>query len=166
MAVQIVDPNGDGATSDWTEAGSPGGGSSYQFVDNGVRQPSTDSIDTDYLTSQTNAQVEIHSMGTFTASAITQVKVWIRCKKQAGDGENVNVSVYMGGGWEADQALDPTTSWSWRSLTYSGSWNQSDLNALEVRFTMVRPTGGSAEISEHYAEITYTGGATSRSHFV
>lgn len=166
MAVQYVDPNGDD-TANWTQAGSPGGASNYQHVDNAVRQPSTDSIDNDYLVSQTNGQVETHDMTTFTASTITSVKVWARCQRLADLSENIATSVYMGGGFEANQDLDPEeTTWAWKSVTFSGAWNQVDLDALQVRFTTTRPTGGGVWLSEHYAEITYSGGATSRSHFV
>ncbi len=163
MATGYVDPNADGSPLQWTTGGAPQA-NHYNYIDDATRQPTAPDTADLILTSVT-AKQETYGMATLAGVAsITSITVWAYCIYSGT--ANMTANIYVDAGWKTAQNLNPTTSWSWKSVTFNGSWDQSDLDDLQIRFVS-SVSGGNVQIAAAYAEVTYTpSGASAARSFV
>lgn len=152
MAAGIVRPNIDGATLDFVpDAGTV----HFDRVNEVVTQPTAPSTASGYLSMGSGAaKVEILGMETIAGvSAVSQIKVWVYSSFTA-DGPTFTASIFVGGVFVADVSFAAAAAAGWYSATFSGSWTQADLDALQVRMTFSSgsPVG---TLYAMYAEATY-----------
>jgi len=156
MATGYVDPNANGTTIEW----SPSAGTNYECVDDGVREPNAPDT-SDYVNTGSGGDIDEYQMTTLTgADSITEIKVWAYVKGFGPDPFYMNI--YVDGAWQTEQSVTISDSWAWYSATFSGSWSQSDLDALQVRIK----SGAAEDCAAVYAEITYTATAPTVSTFM
>ena len=89
----------------------------------------------------------------------------VPCSPHTEQGWEIDLSFDNGSSWEGDvKGLDcPWDSYGWRSVTYTGSWNQTQINNLAIKTILdVSPANGPgvAYMEEVYVEITYGESAT------
>ena len=146
-----VDPNGDGTTLQWTPTPS---GTHYTTIDDGTRQPSVPNI-SDYVARSGVAAGDIYDLTSISSvSSVSQITIWAYGSVTGAGG--INTSIYVGGAWQADQLLNLTSSNSWLSLTFTGTWTQADLDALQVRIALPPQNGPTRYIYALYGVVTYT----------
>ena len=139
MADTIVRPNADGTNTAWSGTISP----DWDNVDEAETQPGTAALDGNELSTSGGAGTAVQDVafGTFTASgSVTKVAVWARAADQNGNlaASQTTVQVFMGGAWQTAQNSGWTSTEAWHSYTFTGTWAQADLDALQVRFTCTR----------------------------
>ena len=176
-----LDPNADGSTLEWTPST---GTSHYAVVDDAARQP-TDPGTSDYLrsshpgnTTGTKTEELGFATATLASGALTEVKVWVRAYAGGigASSAKLDCQVYLGGAWQtAQNVFTGATSSAWFSVTFTGSWNQTDLDNLQVRLLHVKTsTSGvypstcdvyevyvdvpTASDGNHHPQIVYPGG--------
>lgn len=161
VQTAYLDPDGDGATTDWSTTdwsttGPPG--SHYEEVNDGTREPNApDTNDYVYCVGGGDNRNEEFTMTT--VAGVTECsEVTIRAHGYEDENCDVTCQVYLGGEWKTavDFAFDDG-SYNWKSATFSGTWDQDDIDALQVRLLRV-VSGPSDEcrVATFYAEITYT----------
>ena len=125
-----VDPNGDAATSGWVPTPS---GTHFTTINDAIRQPTVPDT-TDYISAGDVGGQDDFNMTTFTAATVTQIKVWVYGESPAAQAV-FQGNIYVSGAWQAPGTFTVGTpgSPSWGSITYTGSWNQTDLDNLQVR---------------------------------
>jgi len=73
----------------------------------------------------------------------------------------VSGDVYLAGGWVSQTSWAFTTSNSWKSITYDGTWTPGSLDAMQTK--LVYNGGGNSSFSSSvfalYALVTYTAAA-------
>ena|ERR1035437_1503310 len=148
-----VDPNGDSTPLQWSPIP---GATHYTALDDGIRQPTAGGT-ADYITSSANGKIDIFDMSTLTVGSVSNVTVWAY---NAGVTANcVSVSIYMGGGWTALTAIGVVSSVAWRSVSFNGTWTQSDLNAMQVKVQNTETNVPFvATVDSLYCVVTYTAG--------
>lgn len=150
MATTILRPNGDGATLQWTPTPS---GTHYTTIDEVVTNPTAGDI-TDYISATLIAKVDIVDLETISGdNTCSQVVVNAYVENLAGQ-SSIKVSIYMGGAWQTDVTLTDAVK-AWRTATFNGSWVQTDINAMKIRFTSFIPIFGQCWVYTAYANVTY-----------
>lgn len=156
MAIGHVNPEGDGTVA-LTPSGS-GNHWSNILVDAAYRQPSShfsgqyDPANYESGGSSPAYVTDEYLMGTISGvSAVSSVKIWIWVSG-AGGGESFEVSVFLGGSYQTPQS--DFGAGAWKSFEFTGSWTQSDLDALKVKVGLQSDYG--SFLVAMYAEITYT----------
>ncbi len=124
----------------------------WSNVDNGIRQPDVngitlDSMD-DGLTGVAVFNMSNVVMGTDLTTAIL---VWIYAKGEGG-GDDIEGDLNIAGGFEGQSAFSITASNSWKSLTFTGSWTDTQVDAMTVEVTAA-PGFDRVTLFECYAEI-------------
>ena len=160
MATQWLIPNGDGSVNTWTLAGAPG--DYYTVIDDAILPPNDSSGENLQCTAVKISEI---AYTTITAAAITSIVVYVSCSEGGAPGSpNIDVDIYMDGGWLGDKNIIPEASSGWKNTTaWTGSWDQADINAIQTRITG-HPDGGIILVYEIDVLVTYSGGATTRSH--
>ena len=130
-------------------------------VDEEVTQPSTPDGYPDDWSCDPDDHGEIIVMGfpdtIDDVGIITNITVWTYGETMEED--YPAISIYMGGDWEDDQNcnLPGYTLGGWTSDSFDGSWNQTDMNGLQVRYTANTDTKyGSHSLWCVYVIVTYT----------
>jgi hypothetical protein len=153
MAIAYLDPNGDIGTPQWT---GDGVNPNYTLIDDAVRQPTAPDSD---ATLAESLSVDTYAMTSATVGEVTSIRVWVYVASVGLGEAKVNINA---GGWQTQQTLVNDAGISdWYSVEFTGSWGQSDLDALEVELTGERQTGGGVQVYAMYAEVTYTVGGVS-----
>ncbi|PIP21803.1 MAG: hypothetical protein COX39_00925, partial [Candidatus Nealsonbacteria bacterium CG23_combo_of_CG06-09_8_20_14_all_40_13] len=150
-----VDPNGDNAVAWDTPVPA---GTHYTTVDDGTRQPAEPNT-ADYIShSGAPATDDDFDMATIAgADSVTSIKIWAYAKHELATFLNLNI--YVDGAWQTQNSDNTLTgTYAWYSATWTGTWDQTDLDNLLVR---VRKTGmaSTETVAAMYAEITYTTGS-------
>ncbi len=144
-----LDPDGDDAVAWETSTGA----NHYTEIDDGVRQPDTPN-GTD-LIEELGVDVTVDDDFTMTSIEgvveVSSVEIWVRSIKLGGTEITLSVDLYIGGSW---QGLQEVEMGGWNSITFNGSWNQEDLDALKVRIR--KSNTGGVDVHAMYAEVTYT----------
>lgn len=153
-AVGYVDPDGDGSTVTWDCAG-PSCPTTYNYVqvNDSVRQPSAPDT-TEYLTGLSD-DIDEYDMETISGvESVSQIMVWVYGKSdQEWDDYDLELNIYVDGSWQTAENVNLTTSYQWLNATFTGSWDQTDLDNLQVRVQYTGPW--EASVAAVYAEITY-----------
>lgn len=165
MATGYVDPNGDGSTLEWSPIG---GGSHYVEVDDGTRSPTAPDT-ANYIsaagTGNGTRTDELHCGTIASVSSVSSVKIYIYASTagSGAGGASLKCNINMGG-WQTEQTVfSGSQSAGWFSVTFNGTWTQSDLDGLQIRLAHVRTLGLVAACTVYavYGEITYTAGGGS-----
>ena len=158
----FIDPNGDGTNIEWTPTP---GGTHYTTVDGGTRQPTTPSAGelADYVSETLHGDRDEYDYTTITVDPTagwTSVTVWTYGRYTEGGGAptlHIGGNIYVGAAWQTEGDFGHLNgSDSWKSLTWSGTWTQADLDAFQTRLRIDDIEGGTGKIYEMYAAITYT----------
>lgn len=150
MPVRYLDPNSD-AKSEWTEAPV---GPAWSALDDGTRQPSTPDT-SDNINTPTTGQLSRQDLTTFTLASgevVTQVKGWFYCETGATGSMVVS---FQGPITTISLTVAAGSSAAWRSITYTGSLTQANLDALQLQAQSVT-TGATRKVHAMYAEVTTT----------
>jgi len=149
MATEYLDPNSN-ITSVWKTY-------NYTNIDNGVRQPSTNTSDYIQWNKSDDDEIQAYGMSNLSSlTSITSIKVWVYGKRTSDD-PDLQCRINVGGSYEDYQNFGLTSTSSWHSLTFNGTWTDTDVNALGVYFL----SGSIGNFSDNkiylvYAEITGT----------
>ena len=164
MAIDYVDPNGDGTVTSYWYDEPMQFNNYYQKIDDAVREPLTDSITTTYLYLDYDhwvGNINFH-MTTLTVLSVTKIKVWIYARKDY-SGSWIKGDISKDGiSFVGEQNFNITGSAGWHSITFdvSGSpWNQTDLNGLQVKLygnCDSEEEGDRTIVYAMYVEVTYT----------
>jgi len=152
-----VDPNGDVATG-WTP--NPAG-THYTCIDDGTRQPSTPNT-SDLLNGTSNNAIDTFNMTTLSsASSVTNVTIWgYGTVSDSGVGNAVHGYTNLTGATTPTNFSFTNTA-SWKSISFSGTWTQANLDGLQVSIKNIFPVPlTSAHIYALYCVITYTSSTT------
>ena len=157
--VGYCDPNGDSSIG-WTPTPP---GTSFSTIDEGTRQP--DVPDTaDYVRGAGGGiATDIYDMSTLTGvDSVSQVVLWAYGILGGAKGIPAVVGdVYLAGGWVGLASWGFTTSNSWKSITYNGSWTSGSLDAMQTK--LAYSGGGNSScvssVFALYALVTYTASA-------
>lgn len=151
-ATIFLYPNSD-VTTEWNVTNVPPDTLHYQAINEVT-------LDTaDYISHVGETYTDAFDMTTETfTGTITQVTIIAYCRLPTSLPANplVTASVYMGGVWQTGATLpcpqspDPADL---VSVSFDGTWNQTDLNNLQIRF--VKTGTGGATIWRAYARATY-----------
>lgn len=153
MAVEIINPNGDGTTLELTSTG--GAHWDNILVDAAYRQPSSHFL---LLTTPANfegggvAYTDEYLMESLAdVASVSSVKVWVWIGV-GGGGETCEVSAYLGGSYQTPISNSAPGS-TWTSYEFTGDWTQGDLDALKIKITLSSDYGSA--LLAMYAEVTY-----------
>ena len=149
MATEYLDPNSN-ITSVWKTY-------NYTNIDNGVRQPSTNTSDYIQWNKSDDDEIQAYGMSNLSSlTSITSIKVWVYGKRTSHD-PDLQCRINVGGSYEDYQNFGLTSTSSWHSLTFNGTWTDTDVNALGVYF-LSGSIGGFSDNKIYlvYAEITGT----------
>ncbi len=131
----------------------------YTDIDNEVRQPNIDSIDSDQMDDGIGANatfiMENISLSNNTATKIT---IWVYAQGNIA-GDTLEVDLYINGSWRGNKATGLDTTKAWYSANYSGSWNESDIDDMKTRVISI-PSGDRVDLFELYAEVSYPNNIT------
>lgn len=160
MATGTVYPNADGSTVEWTTQGSS---NHWENIDEDPDSPN----DSDYNWTSSDADQDEVAMDTISGvSTVTEVEVYARGMASGAGGDDIQAQIYMGGSWQTAKSFGFTSSASNKTVSWTGSWSQSDMDALQVRFIAGIPIGGSVTVYAMEANITYTLAAGGNSYVV
>lgn len=151
MATANLEPNGD-ASAGWVSTL----GTHYGAVAKATAQPTAPST-TDYIyVSGGGPSTADLNMATTTVASVSQVKVWVYGDNGAGNAQELQINVNMGG-WQTQSGnIWNGVGAGWRSATFNGSWTQGNLDGLQVRLYGFDDGYNSPIAYAVYAEITYT----------
>ncbi len=151
--ASYLDPNNDGATIQWTRSA---GTKNYTCIDDAIRQPDMWPGTLDYVSTITLGYVDVYTFPDTIqgVDSVSNVTVWVCGNNDGGESPTVDLSVYMGGGWAANQTASLVNDAAWYSKSFNGTWTQADLDNLQVRFTK---SGGAGIASVYimYVIVTY-----------
>ena len=161
-ATGYVEPSADTATK---EIGGvePSGTDHYLALADGLWSDTTpDIFDYVYGYFQATAGLsDVYDMTTVdmdggTASNIT---VWGYGHVAAGGGFFWKTLVTLDGTPTTLTDFEMTTSDSWKSTSFDGSWSQADLDGMTLQITLVTPSGpATSRMRATYAVVTYSAG--------
>jgi hypothetical protein len=147
-------PTGDGATLEWTPSTA---GAHYVLIDDNAGT-------SDYISVANTSgptKIDIQTYTTFTVGSVSQIMLSIYGKLNNADGQTPTAGIYMAGGW-TDQGLPFTDTAAWYYLTFTGTWTQADLNAMQSRVSRVIGTR-TATIYSIKRTVTYSAAASALS---
>ncbi len=150
MPSGTINPSGDGATTDWEPSA---GGNNAALVDDGIQPPTNPPTDT-FVSSDIEGIVDEYQMTTLVVGSVSQVIVWVNLIDMEGGSNEVDVSIFVNGGWEADIAVTAPAAQGWDSATFNGAWTQANLDALQVRLTC-KSAGPVIKVYEVTGVVTY-----------
>jgi hypothetical protein len=153
VPTYYLDPDGDDK-ADWTEVPV---GTAFSALDDGVRQLATPDT-SDYVQSSTHAQVTRFNLETFTLSAgetVTSVTAWAHVAL-ASSNHSVSLIPRIAGGAAASGVQ--LASDGWGSNTWTRSFTQSEVNALQIQLTLneTAAEAGSTKVHAVYLEVETT----------
>ena len=139
----------EGDTKTWT----PSTGTDHlALLKKGVVSPVVPDI-TSYVSAIVDGKIDRFTVSNTILSAVTDITVWVYAS--ATTDTKIQVNVFTGGTWGSYSDIVPTDSVAgWYSKTFSGSFAQSDLDALAVGLKNVRATSGTATIYAVYVVVT------------
>jgi hypothetical protein len=112
--------------------------------------------------SDSSGSYDVFSMGTVNMNGGTAsgINVYAYCSSTPCEGQATNfwdIAINTGSGWSDNQPINcPCGSNGWGSITFTGRWTQTQIDALQVRATARIPDFGEAHLDELYATIAYT----------
>ena len=144
--------NSDGETVTW---GVAVGGDHYLYLNyDPVSQPVEPSnlsgVSGDFGT------LDQYGFGTGVMAAPGTVDVWVYVENLDGsDAIRLGVALYMNGGWltEQNQSIAAAAK-GWKQYTFTGSWNQTDLDAMQVAIQQNDPGEAGLFVRRLYAVVS------------
>lgn len=155
-------PDGTVSSTGWTVTPS---GSAHTVVDEGISPNTSDLISSGTSGSGGEvAQFNMTSPSSVDSATSVQVFIHARSSPVNSDADTVSIELLVNGnpvGTPGTATM--TASYSDYSQTFNGSWNQSDIDSMQVRLTRNALGGGNpnnrddnVEIANVYATVTYT----------
>ena len=147
-----LDPNGDVSIT-WNRTTGPD--YNYQDIDDGIRPPSKPGADRVYIQAPATSD-DVYDMEAAPSGAtVTIIKIWVYGEMYPGAATSIDLNI--GGGWEGASSLGFTDNVkSWESVTFTGSWSEAQVNAMQVKLLKTAGAGAYPDIWEITAYITYT----------
>ncbi len=160
MATAWVELTGDATPLDFSTIGS--GSTHYERTVKGLQGTGTPNTETgiECAAEQWNKE-EVLDLGTTPVSSVSEVVLYVYGQTNTGDSGSLAVDLKIGGSWQgivnlgSGGVMNPAT---WRSATYSGTWNQSDLDGAQVKFFANGGDSSGTQVYAVIAKITHTGG--------
>lgn len=153
--TNYLDPDSDISAS-WSGCTGTGCPIHWDTIDDGVRQPATPDV-TNYITSTVGSVTDDLGMTTLpNVDVVSDVMIWIYTDRQSG-GTNFWVDISDGTTWQGVQSFSPPNGPGWVSVPWTAlSWNQNQLDNMQVRMYGTWGGGKSVLAYAMYAEVTYT----------
>lgn len=155
MTVDYCDPNGD-VQKEWESAC----GNHYECIDGGVRQPAAPTTDDIGAFDGNENDIDRFYMDNSIQDVdeVTSVTVWIYGRNSTGERCSVDIQLGSIQPWEGYQSVNMDGSYAWRSKTFNGSWTQTNLDEMQVRFKAYSNYGtyDYTRIRAFYCEVTYS----------
>lgn len=138
----------------------------YDEVDEDVTQPTAGDSDVVKADKKDSSLIEQYTMTTqdMSGETCTEIVIWMYAFTEAVS-KQPTLDIYDGTDWVGVQTLVWAESYTWTSKTFGSlSWNQTQVDALQVKFTAYDALSSSREhyLDTVYAVITYEGAATRR----
>lgn len=152
----ICDPDGDISNGGW--APNPWGtGACWDNIDDGIRSP--DAGDTSDLVgcNQNNKSFVLSMTTILDFGNVSNVTVWVYGYSFNPVNDAV-IDIFMGDEWIGAQNPTLPNPVDWKSVSFDGSWTQTDLDNMQISATSINSTGSTLEIYSLYAVVTYTAG--------
>jgi len=150
-----LDPDGDAGTNQWSFLPGP---NHFNGIDDGVREPTVPTYSGDYISAidGDENQIEDFTMETDTVGVVTQITLWHY--GMATTGEDCFNDILVGGGWQGYLLCGFTTSKAWKSRTIVGTWDQADIDAIQIRYKAdsVLGTYEKSDVYALYLEVTFS----------
>lgn len=171
-------PNSDVGTEGWTANGTGGGtctGAQCDLIDENFSTPDI----TNYISvpaSGSGGETDQFGIAGFTfptgvtsATSVT-ANIYDNSTTNANGGtmDTISVSLYLGGVYQTAVTVTPAyNSWGWQSVTFTGTWTQTDINSMKLE--VIRNVVGSGspsgkpdnlEIATAYATVNYVTNVT------
>ena len=145
-------PSADTVTAEWT----PDSGSvHFNRVNDVVIQPTAPGVSDNYLDSNLvgiGTHTDELEIQTGTINRISSMKLWVYGETTALS--VVSADVFLGGAYGGFQNIIPALSAAgWFSLTFSGSYTQTDLDALKIKIKNTTTGAGEAKVYAIYVEV-------------
>ncbi|KKM82317.1 hypothetical protein LCGC14_1320820, partial [marine sediment metagenome] len=104
-----------------------------------------------------NSVIRMGFPNTITSSSITNIAVKTLGYYEGSTAGPPEVTVYMGGGWRPEQICNiPENSEGWTTDNFAGSWDQADLDGLQIQYRQNVPDGDDLNwIEVVYVVVTY-----------
>jgi len=152
--VGYVNPNADVGTPEWSMIAAP----HWNKINKVTLQPDLPDTGTDISDLTTATHIDVFDMTTIASVAeVTNVKIWVYGLKNSWNADFIQGSVYMGGEWKSTSSFGFVRyTPSWQSLSFDGTWTQSDLDAMQVKLISTGSNGMDNHIYSMYVEVTYT----------
>ena len=129
MATETIRPNGNANTL-WAD-------NAYTRIDDVVNSPSNSGDGTYAVAEEDDESVEqqwdFEALSTLPSAS--SVEVFVRHRDDGISVTTSDVNVKIGGAWQTGQTISYTSSFSWVSKTWSGSWSASDFDDFAVGIT-------------------------------
>ena len=141
LDTTIIDPDGDGATLEWTSTGA----NHYTEIDEGAT-PNT----AEYITSIVEAQTDIFSFPNIDLSTYDSGEIYEIIVKLYGKGGRIKVDGNLTGMTEQTVTFD-SADYGWQSAVFSGlSLQDSDVDNLQITVTNVMYNGSYITFKYHH----------------
>ena len=150
-----LDPNGDSSTA-WDVENGP---ANYDDINDETRPPTAPD------TTQYANRVELYTAATgddvyemeAAPSGATTTSIVVYAYGYVWPGAAISVDLYIAGSWEGAVALGYTDYVAaWKSATFSGSWSEAQVNAMQVKLSKTAGASTYTRVYELTAYITYT----------
>lgn len=154
--IDTAVPDGD-ITTDWDIPPDPN--SHYTEIDEGTTANTGDYIEeTDGTAVDEFTMSDVDTGG----GSVSSIKIWAYGKAGSGGTEIIEADISLDDGstWEGYQDLDVGTSFSWKSVEFTGTWSDADIDKLQVRLRGTMAGGINANVAAMYANVTYSTGDT------
>jgi hypothetical protein len=156
----FIDPNGDGASHTFIPNTGP---LHYPEIDDGWRSPSVPDLTNFIYDDSDSVSLDIYDMTSLTVTSVSNVTIWAFGESGFGiNTDNTTGSIYMGGSWTTPlnfnfplSTLYTGVEAEWRSISFSGTWTQANLDAIQVK---IQGDVYYELIYAMYGVVTYTGG--------
>lgn len=155
MATEFLDPNGDIAAN-WSLDG--GGPLNSDNVNKGVRTPTVPAVND--VESNSDA-IDEYSMSTETVGEVSSIKLWIYANNNDG-GESATADIYVNGSYTGSPVDFNVAGggFAWYSVEFIDTYDQADIDALQVKMTQVSGGNNRTTVRALYSEVTHGGGAS------
>jgi hypothetical protein len=153
-------PNAD-VTSQWTVSGPA---TAWEALDEAITQPTTPSPLTDRIVTGTLNQVTEVALDTTTLAGgetVDSVTVWVFSDRSGGTTVQGTAQLFTGATAKGSTVnLGSPATGSWKSVVYTGSLTQGELDDLRIRFVCTTGAVANVRAMRAYAEVATTTSAT------
>lgn len=133
-----------------------GAASDHAAINKGLKSPNIpDTSSYIYNGSGAGGSVGVYGFETSSGlTVVTQVDIVAYINNPGASGSSLAVRLFMGGGWRPSQSF-ANGSFGYQTLTFLGTWNQADADAMQVELTGIDAGNNQPTVYSVYATVQY-----------